>query len=317
MPAVAKAAAAATTWEAGCESASAIPSSRLRAPSRCIRSVSPGIRRRGHRHRRVQAGRGAREARQARRGVPDVRGELSRRPQARRAAPRGRLPGEDRRAPPPRGPSSTMPSSSRTSSPIHARTSRSAAPTALEPEAREAAPRAAEAADPRARGQARRRRHHDARRHRHPARSGRSPDRRVRPGYQDWTKTVSVSAPGVIAIDIPVLDKQVVEPPKPVVHEGTLKITTLPNAEILLDSAARRDRPLRGEDQERRPHAARHRGRACGRTRARSSSAMTRPARSTCRSRRSPRRSSSSRSSPRPVEDLPELRGRRNARAPA
>jgi hypothetical protein len=55
-------------------------------------------------------------------------------------------------------------------------------------------------------------------------------------GYQDWTKTVSVSAPGVIAIDIPVLDKQVVEPPKPVVHEGTLKITTLPNAEILLDS---------------------------------------------------------------------------------
>lgn len=55
-------------------------------------------------------------------------------------------------------------------------------------------------------------------------------------GYQDWTKTISVAAPGVIAIDIPVLDKQVVEPPKPVVHEGTLKITTVANAEILLDS---------------------------------------------------------------------------------
>ena len=55
-------------------------------------------------------------------------------------------------------------------------------------------------------------------------------------GYQDWTKTISVAAPGEIAIDIPVLDKQVVEPPKPVVHEGTLKITTVANAEILLDS---------------------------------------------------------------------------------
>lgn len=54
-------------------------------------------------------------------------------------------------------------------------------------------------------------------------------------GYQDWTKTVSIAAPGVVAVDIPVLDKQVVEPPKPVVHEGTIKITTLQNAEILLD----------------------------------------------------------------------------------
>jgi len=54
-------------------------------------------------------------------------------------------------------------------------------------------------------------------------------------GYQTWTKTVSISTPGKVEIEIPVLDKQVVEPPKPVVHEGTLKITTLPNAEILLD----------------------------------------------------------------------------------
>ena len=54
------------------------------------------------------------------------------------------------------------------------------------------------------------------------------------PGYQDFTKTVTV-ATGTVAIDLPVLDKQVVEPPKPVVHEGTLRITTLPNAEILLD----------------------------------------------------------------------------------
>jgi hypothetical protein len=37
-------------------------------------------------------------------------------------------------------------------------------------------------------------------------------------------------------LELPVLDKQVVEAPKPVVHEGTLKITTLPDAEILLDS---------------------------------------------------------------------------------
>ena len=55
------------------------------------------------------------------------------------------------------------------------------------------------------------------------------------PGYQDWTKTVSVTTPGKVEIEIPVLDKQVVEAPKPVVHEGTLKITTLPTAEILLD----------------------------------------------------------------------------------
>ena len=54
-------------------------------------------------------------------------------------------------------------------------------------------------------------------------------------GYQDWTKTVSITTPGKVEIEIPVLDKQVVEAPKPVVHEGTLKITTLPNAEILLD----------------------------------------------------------------------------------
>jgi hypothetical protein len=54
-------------------------------------------------------------------------------------------------------------------------------------------------------------------------------------GYQDWTRAVSISAPGVVSLDIPVLDKQVVEPPKRIVHEGTLKITTLPNAEILLD----------------------------------------------------------------------------------
>ena len=54
------------------------------------------------------------------------------------------------------------------------------------------------------------------------------------PGYQDFTKTVTVST-GTVSIDLPVLDKQVVAPPKPVVHEGTLKITTLPNAEILLD----------------------------------------------------------------------------------
>lgn len=55
------------------------------------------------------------------------------------------------------------------------------------------------------------------------------------PGYQDWTKTVSISTPGKVEIELPVLDKRVVEAPKPVVHEGTLKITTLPNAEILLD----------------------------------------------------------------------------------
>jgi hypothetical protein len=54
------------------------------------------------------------------------------------------------------------------------------------------------------------------------------------PGYQDFTKTVNVSS-GTVSIELPVLDKQVVEPPKPVVHEGTLKITTLPTAEILLD----------------------------------------------------------------------------------
>jgi len=55
------------------------------------------------------------------------------------------------------------------------------------------------------------------------------------PGYQTWTKTVSITTPGKVEIELPVLDKQVVEAPKPVVHEGTLKITTLPTAEILLD----------------------------------------------------------------------------------
>ena len=54
-------------------------------------------------------------------------------------------------------------------------------------------------------------------------------------GYQTWTKTVSITTPGKVDIEIPVLDKQVVEAPKPVVHEGTLKITTLATAEILLD----------------------------------------------------------------------------------
>jgi hypothetical protein len=54
-------------------------------------------------------------------------------------------------------------------------------------------------------------------------------------GYQTWTKTVSIATPGKVEIEVPVLDKQVVEAPKPVVHDGTLKITTLPNAEILLD----------------------------------------------------------------------------------
>ncbi len=54
------------------------------------------------------------------------------------------------------------------------------------------------------------------------------------PGDQDFTKTISIST-GTVAFELPVPDKQVVEPPKPVVHEGTLKITTLPNAEILLD----------------------------------------------------------------------------------
>jgi hypothetical protein len=54
------------------------------------------------------------------------------------------------------------------------------------------------------------------------------------PGYQDFTKTVNVST-GTVSFELPVLEKQVVEPPKPVVHEGTVKITTLPNAEIMLD----------------------------------------------------------------------------------
>jgi hypothetical protein len=54
------------------------------------------------------------------------------------------------------------------------------------------------------------------------------------PGYIEFTKTVRISS-GTISIDLPVLDKQVVEAPKPVVHEGTLTVTTLPNAEILLD----------------------------------------------------------------------------------
>jgi hypothetical protein len=54
------------------------------------------------------------------------------------------------------------------------------------------------------------------------------------PGYQDFTKTVNVST-GTVSFELPVLDKQVVEPPKPEIHEGTLEITTLPTAEILLD----------------------------------------------------------------------------------
>lgn len=54
------------------------------------------------------------------------------------------------------------------------------------------------------------------------------------PGYQDFTKTVNVST-GTVSFELPVLDKQVVAPPKPEVHEGTLEITTLPTAEILLD----------------------------------------------------------------------------------
>lgn len=54
------------------------------------------------------------------------------------------------------------------------------------------------------------------------------------PGYQDFTKTVTIST-GTVSIELPVLDKQVVAPPKPVVHEGTLEITAPPNAEILLD----------------------------------------------------------------------------------
>ena len=54
------------------------------------------------------------------------------------------------------------------------------------------------------------------------------------PGYQDFSKTINVSA-GTVSFELPVLDKQVVEPPKPVVHEGTLRISTLPTAEILLD----------------------------------------------------------------------------------
>lgn len=57
------------------------------------------------------------------------------------------------------------------------------------------------------------------------------------PGYVEWKQIVKIST-GTTPVEIPVLDKIVVKPVEvaPVVHEGTVKITTDPHADILLDA---------------------------------------------------------------------------------
>ena len=58
------------------------------------------------------------------------------------------------------------------------------------------------------------------------------------PGRLDWKTKVTITA-GTTSVDVPVLDKvpdKVVVPVAPVVHEGTLRVSTLPGATIMIDS---------------------------------------------------------------------------------
>ena len=57
------------------------------------------------------------------------------------------------------------------------------------------------------------------------------------PGRVEWKTKVTI-ATGTTTVDVPVLDKvveQIVPPPAPVFHEGSLKVSTLANATIMLD----------------------------------------------------------------------------------
>jgi len=54
------------------------------------------------------------------------------------------------------------------------------------------------------------------------------------PGYVTWTHRVTIAGPGVTTLPVPALDKAP-EPP-PSTHQGTLTITTQPDAEIWIDA---------------------------------------------------------------------------------
>lgn len=58
------------------------------------------------------------------------------------------------------------------------------------------------------------------------------------PGYAPWKHTVTIAPASSTTVDIPPLEQLAEQPggtEEPVVHEGTLKVTTLPNAQIILD----------------------------------------------------------------------------------